>query len=151
MVDHPRRRHAREPVPSQGQDLARVGHPADPKYVKYFERRPFPPGVHGRARRKETDYKVRLLEKQRLRHQYNLSETPAPPRLRRAARRSSGKTGERLVALSRPGWTPLVLRSGLARTIYQARQTVTHGHITVDGRRSTGRPTGQAGPAIIVR
>ena len=45
-----------------------------PKCVKYFERRPFPPGVHGRRRRNPSDYAVRLLEKQRLRHQYNLSE-----------------------------------------------------------------------------
>ena len=45
-----------------------------PKCVKYFEKRPFPPGVHGRRRRNQSDYAVRLMEKQRLRHQYNLSE-----------------------------------------------------------------------------
>ena len=51
-----------------------LGIPLTRKCVKYFERRPFPPGVHGRARRKSSDYQVRLLEKQRLRHQYNISE-----------------------------------------------------------------------------
>ena len=51
-----------------------LGIPLTPKCVKYFEKRPFPPGVHGRGRRKASDYQVRLLEKQRLRHQYNISE-----------------------------------------------------------------------------
>ena len=70
-----------------------LGIPLTRKCVKYFERRPFPPGVHGRARRKTSDYQVRLLEKQRLRHQYNVSES----QLRRAyddAHKGAGKTGE---------------------------------------------------------
>jgi small subunit ribosomal protein S4 len=105
-----------------------------PKCVKYFERRPFPPGQHGRARRKPSDYQVRLLEKQRLKAQYNISET----QLRRAfelAHRADGKTGDALVALLETRLDALVLRSGLARTIYQARQMVSHGHIAVDGRK----------------
>ncbi len=121
-----------------------LGIPLTPKCVKYFERRPFPPGVHGRSRRKESDYKVRLLEKQRLRHQYNVSET----QLRRAfdaAHRSSGKTGERLLASLETRLDALVLRAGFARTIYQARQTVAHGHIAVDGPQ--GRPAVVPGPA----
>jgi small subunit ribosomal protein S4 len=121
-----------------------LGIPLNPKDVKYFERRPFPPGVHGRARRKETDYKVRLLEKQRLRHQYNISET----QLRRAfdaAHRSSGKTGERLLATLETRLDALVLRSGFARTIYQARQMVAHGHIAVDGQK-VDRPSYQVKP-----
>ncbi|WP_027345327.1 30S ribosomal protein S4 [Hamadaea tsunoensis] len=111
-----------------------LGIPLTPKCVKYFERRPFPPGVHGRARRKPSDYQVRLLEKQRLKAQYNVSET----QLRRAfdaAHRSAGKTGDVLVALLETRLDALVLRAGLARTIYQARQAVSHGHITVDGRK----------------
>jgi small subunit ribosomal protein S4 len=121
-----------------------LGIPLNPKDVKYFERRPFPPGVHGRARRKETDYKVRLLEKQRLRHQYNISET----QLRLAfdaAHRSSGKTGERLLATLETRLDALVLRSGFARTIYQARQMVAHGHIAVDGQK-VDRPSYQVKP-----
>ena len=69
-----------------------LGIPLTRKCVKYFERRPFPPGVHGRARKKPSDYQVRLLEKQRLRHQYNISEA----QMRRAyadAHRGEGKTG----------------------------------------------------------
>ena len=121
-----------------------LGIPLTPKCVKYFERRPFPPGVHGRSRRKESDYKVRLLEKQRLRHQYNVSET----QLRRAfdaAHKSSGKTGERLLASLETRLDALVLRAGFARTIYQARQAVAHGHIAVDGRK-VDRPSYQVKP-----
>lgn len=111
-----------------------LGIPLTRKCVKYFERRPYPPGVHGRSRRKTSDYQVRLLEKQRLRHQYNISEA----QMRRAfeeAARSTDKTGERLVSLLERRLDAIVLRAGLTRTIYQARQLVAHGHFTVDGRK----------------
>ncbi|WP_412544148.1 30S ribosomal protein S4 [Longispora sp. K20-0274] len=111
-----------------------LGIPLTPKCVKYFERRPYPPGVHGRGRKKITDYGTRLLEKQRLRHQYNVSEK----QLRRAfdeAARMPGKTGENLIALLEQRLDAVVLRSGMARTIYQARQFVTHRHVLVNGRR----------------
>ncbi|MEJ3747767.1 30S ribosomal protein S4 [Actinomycetes bacterium KLBMP 9797] len=111
-----------------------LGIPLTRKCVKYFERRPFPPGVHGRSRRKTSDYQVRLLEKQRLRHQYNISETQLRRTFEEAAR-STDKTGERLVSLLERRLDATVLRAGLARTIYQARQIVAHGHITVDGRK----------------
>ncbi|HTF09891.1 MAG TPA: 30S ribosomal protein S4 [Asanoa sp.] len=111
-----------------------LGIPLTPKCVKYFERRPYPPGVHGRARRKETDYKVRLLEKQRLRHQYNVSEVQMR-RVFAEAHRGTGKTGERLVVALECRLDALVLRAGFARTIYQARQAVAHGHVAVDGRK----------------
>ncbi|GLZ76060.1 30S ribosomal protein S4 [Actinorhabdospora filicis] len=111
-----------------------LGIPLTPKCVKYFEKRPYPPGDHGRARRKASDYSVRLLEKQRLRHQYNIGER----QLRRVyaeAVRKPGKSGENLVTLLERRLDAVVLRSGLARTIYQARQLVGHGHIEVDGRK----------------
>jgi small subunit ribosomal protein S4 len=111
-----------------------LGMPLTPKCVKYFEQRPYPPGVHGRNRRKRSDYGTRLLEKQRLRHQYNISET----QLRRAfaeAQRQPGKTGENLLANLESRLDALVLRAGFARTIYQARQLVVHQHITVNGKR----------------
>ena len=111
-----------------------LGIPLTRKCVKYFERRPFPPGVHGRGRRKASDYQVRLLEKQRLRHQYNISEA----QMRRAyddAHRGEGKTGETMVTLLERRLDATILRAGLARTIYQARQLVAHGHFTVDGRK----------------
>jgi small subunit ribosomal protein S4 len=125
-----------------------LGIPLTPKCVKYFERRPFPPGMHGRGRRKTSDYQVRLLEKQRLRHQYNVSES----QLRRAyddAHRDPGKTGETMVTLLERRLDATVHRSGLARTIYQARQFVAHGHVTVDGRK-VDRPSYRLQPGQVV-
>jgi small subunit ribosomal protein S4 len=110
-----------------------LGIPLTPKCVKYFEQRPYPPGDHGRARKSTSDYKVRLLEKQRLRHQYNISETQMSRAFDRA-HRSSAKTGEALVIELETRLDALVLRSGFARTIYQARQAVTHRHVTVNGK-----------------
>ena len=105
-----------------------------PKAVKHFEKRPYPPGEHGRARRRtESDYAIRLREKQRLRAQYGSLEK----QLRIAfeeARRTQGLTGENLVELLEMRLDALVLRSGFARTMSQARQFVVHRHILVDGR-----------------
>jgi small subunit ribosomal protein S4 len=125
-----------------------LGIPLTPKTVKYFERRPFPPGVHGRSRRKTSDYQVRLLEKQRLRHQYNIREA----QLRRAyddAHRGAGKTGETMVSLLERRLDATVHRAGLARTIYQARQLVVHGHFTVDGKK-VDRPSYRLKPGQVV-
>jgi small subunit ribosomal protein S4 len=112
----------------------RLGLPLTPKAVGYFERRPYPPGEHGRKRKQQSDYSTRLLEKQRLRAQYDVSET----QLRRAfdrARRTGGKTGEALIQDLESRLDATVLRAGFARTIYQARQFVTHQHVLVNGRR----------------
>ena len=125
-----------------------LGIPLTPKCVKYFEARPYPPGVHGRGRKQNSDYKVRLLEKQRLRAQYDISET----QLRRAfenAHAHPGKTGEVLLADLETRLDALVLRSGLARTIYQARQMVTHQHMQVNGAR-VDRPSYRVQPGDVV-
>lgn len=125
-----------------------LGIPLTQKSVKYFERRPFPPGMHGRGRRKTSDYQVRLLEKQRLRHQYNISEA----QMRRAyedAHRGEGKTGETMVTLLERRLDATVHRAGLARTIYQARQLVAHGHFTVDGKK-VDRPSYRLKPGQVV-
>jgi small subunit ribosomal protein S4 len=125
-----------------------LGLPLTRKCVKYFEKRPFPPGVHGRGRRKASDYQVRLLEKQRLRHQYNISES----QMRRAfddAVRASGKTGEKMVELLERRLDATVHRAGLTRTIYQARQLVAHGHFTVDGKK-VDRPSYRLKPGQII-
>ncbi|WP_129339584.1 30S ribosomal protein S4 [Cellulomonas endophytica] len=105
-----------------------------PKAVKHFEKRPYPPGEHGRARRRtESDYAVRLREKQRLRAQYALREKQLA-RAYEAARKAPGLTGEALVEDLETRLDALVLRAGFARTILQARQVVTHRHILVDGK-----------------
>ena len=108
-----------------------------PKAQKLMQKRPFPPGQHGqRRRRRPSEYALQLLEKQRLRFQYNVSES----QMRRAyekASRMPGSTGDNLVQLLETRLDALVLRAGLAPTIYAARQAVTHGHITVNGGKAT--------------
>ncbi len=105
-----------------------------PKAVKHFEKRPYPPGEHGRARRRtESDYAVRLREKQRLRAQYGLREKQLV-RAFEEARTAPGLTGEALVESLEQRLDALVLRAGFARTILQARQTVSHRHVLVDGK-----------------
>ena len=107
-----------------------LGIPLTPKCVKYFETRPYPPGVHGRGRKKDSPYKAQLLEKQRLRAQYNIREAQLRLAFDRA-RKAEGKTGEALVVELERRLDALVLRAGFARTIYQARQFVVHRHRVV--------------------
>ena len=103
-----------------------------PKAAKYMERRPYGPGEHGRARKKQdSDYAVRLREKQRLRAQYGIREAQMT-RAFEEARRTKGLTGENLIELLEMRLDALVLRAGFARTITQARQFVVHRHILVD-------------------
>ncbi|MEU8382435.1 30S ribosomal protein S4 [Streptosporangium sp. NPDC048865] len=114
----------------------RAGVPLTRKAVRYFEERPYPPGEHGRKtnRRQTGDYGLRLMEKQKLRWYYDVSER----QMRRywdLALRGSGRAGAELVVLLETRLASLVLRSGLAPSIYAARQYVAHGHITVDGRK----------------
>ncbi|KTR37526.1 MULTISPECIES: 30S ribosomal protein S4 [Rothia] len=126
-----------------------LGIPLTPKAEKYFERRPYGPGQHGRARRRQdSDYAVRLREKQRLRAQYNIREA----QMRRAyaeAKRTEGQTGENLVEQLETRLDALVLRSGFARTITQARQMVVHRHIMVDGVR-VDRPSFRVKPGQLI-
>ncbi|MGR6920923.1 30S ribosomal protein S4 [[Actinomadura] parvosata] len=114
----------------------RAGVPLTRKAVRYFEQRPYPPGEHGRKtnRRNTGDYGLRLMEKQKLRWYYDVSER----QLRRywdLAVRKSGASGAELVTILESRLASLVLRSGLAPSIYAARQYISHGHIAVDGRK----------------
>ncbi|MDR1392516.1 MAG: 30S ribosomal protein S4 [Bifidobacteriaceae bacterium] len=120
-----------------------------PKAAKYFDRRPFPPGAHGRGRRRtESDYAIRLREKQRLRAQYGLREKQIV-RAFQDAKKEDGLTGEALVELLEMRLDSLVMRSGLARTIFQARQTVVHRHVLVDGKL-VDRPSFRVKPGQVV-
>ena len=106
-----------------------------PKAARYLEKRPYGPGQHGRTKRKaDSDYAVRLREKQRLRAQYGIREAQLRTTFNEA-RRQAGLTGENLVELLEMRLDALVLRSGFARTMSQARQMVVHRHIMVDGQR----------------
>jgi small subunit ribosomal protein S4 len=101
---------------------------------KTSERRPYPPGVHGQRRRKETEYGKRLKEKQKLRHNYGLSERQIRKFFREASR-SKLNTGTKLIELLERRLDNVVFRAGFARSIPAARQLVNHGHVLVNGKR----------------
>jgi len=114
----------------------RLGIPLTPKAIRYMERRPYPPGEHGANQRrspKMSDYKRQLMEKQRLKAQYNLSERQLRNYVRKASRTTSN-TETSLIRVLESRLDALVLRAGFARTIYAARQVVLHGHIRLNGR-----------------
>ncbi|MDS2171917.1 MULTISPECIES: 30S ribosomal protein S4 [unclassified Nesterenkonia] len=121
-----------------------------PKAQKYLDRRPYGPGQHGRTRRKtDSDYAVRLREKQRLRAQYGIREAQMV-RYFEEAKRRDGLTGENLIELLESRLDALVLRAGFARTIAQARQFVVHRHITVNGKR-VDRPSFRVKPGQVIQ
>lgn len=114
----------------------RLGIALSPKAEKYLERRPHPPGQHGPSRRrgKQSDYGKQLVEKQRLQYQYNLTEKQVRKYYTTASRKQ-GNTAEILLQLIEVRLDALVLRAGLARSIYQARQLVSHAHFLVNGKK----------------
>ena len=83
---------------------------------------------------KISNYKRQLLEEQKLRFQYNIHEKQLRNYYTRAARKK-GITSENLIQLLETRMDNLILRGGLARTIYQARQLVSHGHFLVNNRQ----------------
>ena len=126
-----------------------LGSPLTPKAAKYLEKRPYPPGEHGRTKRKtDSDYAVRLREKQRLRAQYGIREAQLK-RVFQEARRAEGLTGENLVELLEMRLDALIVRAGIARTTAQARQMVVHRHILVDGQL-VDRPSYRLKPGQLI-
>jgi small subunit ribosomal protein S4 len=126
-----------------------LGIPLTPKAAKYLEKRPYAPGEHGRTKRKaDSDYAVRLREKQRLRAQYGIREAQLKI-VFAEARRAAGLTGENLVELLEMRLDALVLRAGFARTTAQARQMVVHRHILVDGKL-VDRPSFRVKPGQLI-
>lgn len=101
---------------------------------KKIERRPMPPGQHGAARKKLSEYGVRLKEKQKLRANYGVTEKQMR-RLMSEARRVKGDAGKKLLELLERRLDNVVFRAGFAATIPAARQLVSHGHVLVNGRR----------------
>ncbi|HEV2085305.1 MAG TPA: 30S ribosomal protein S4 [Gemmatimonadales bacterium] len=130
--------------------LARqLGIALTPKAARVMERRPNPPGQHGATpRRKVSGYKKQLVEKQRLRAQYNMSERQMSNAFAEAIRQS-GNTGVRLLQLLEMRLDAVVLRGGFVRTIYAARQAVTHGHVRVNGKK-VDRPSFRLTPGDVV-
>ena len=102
---------------------------------KYLERRNYPPGVHGpKSRRKNTDYGLGLIEKQKFRYYYGLMERQFRRVYERALRRR-GVTGEQMLQILETRLDNVVFHLGFANTRAGARQMVTHGHVTVNGRK----------------
>jgi len=102
---------------------------------KYFERRNYPPGVHGpRARRKLTDFAIGLMEKQKLRYYYGLMERQFRHVYERALKKR-GVTGETMLQILETRLDNVVYHLGFATTRPAARQMVTHGHINVNGKK----------------
>ena len=106
----------------------------DENKAKYFDRRPYPPGEHGRGRIRESQYQIQLREKQKLRFMYGVLERQFRRYYQKAARQK-GITGENLLRLLEMRLDNVVYRSGLARTRPQARQLVNHAHFLVNGKR----------------
>lgn len=103
--------------------------------TKYFERRNYGPGVHGpKSRRKQTDYALGLIEKQKLRYYYGLLERQFRGVYERALKRR-GVTGETMLQILETRLDNVVYYLGFATTRAAARQMVAHGHIKVNGRK----------------
>jgi len=99
------------------------------------EKRTYPPGQHGQGmQRKLSDYGIQLREKQKMRRIYGVREGQFRIYVKEAVRRP-GVTGENLLALLEMRLDNAVYRFGLAASRAQARQFVSHGHITVNGKR----------------
>ena len=101
---------------------------------KAFERRAYPPGMHGRARTKESEYLLQLREKQKARFAYGVLEKQFR-RYYEEAVRKPGKTGEVLLQILESRLDNVVYRAGFASTRRQARQLVVHGHFLVNGKK----------------
>ena len=100
-----------------------------------YERRGYPPGQHGQARRKKnSDYGEQLREKQKVKRIYGLLERQFRGYYHRASR-MKGVTGENLLVLLERRLDNIVYRFGFAGDHNEARQLVRHGHFTVNGRR----------------
>jgi small subunit ribosomal protein S4 len=103
---------------------------------KALERRPFPPGQHGRTRRRNagSEYLAQMQEKQKAKYIYGVLERQFR-RTYEEANRLSGPTGENLLRLLEQRLDNVVYRAGWAETRPQARQFVSHGKILVNGKR----------------
>ncbi len=93
-----------------------------------------PPGQHGAARKKLSEYAIQLAEKQKVRRTYGLMEKQFRRTYERAVRKQ-GVTGTILLQLLECRLDNILYRSGLATTRPQARQLIAHGHVQVNGQK----------------
>lgn len=103
-----------------------------------LDRRPYPPGEHGRSRRRGnvSEYLLQLQEKQKARHTYGLTERQFRNIFTEASRRQ-GVTGDNMLRFLELRLDNVIYRAGWGATRPQSRQFVNHGHVNVNGRRVT--------------
>ncbi len=99
-----------------------------------IEIRPYPPGEHGRGRPKDSEYLFQVREKQKARRIYGVLERQFRGYYAEASRKR-GKTGENLLQILESRLDNVVYRAGFAKSRDMARQLVTHGHFTVNGKK----------------
>ncbi len=100
------------------------------------ERRPYPPGEHGRARRRILGYGIQLREKQKIKRYYNMSEKQFRLFFDRAEKQK-GITGENLLTMLERRLDNVIFLTGFAQSRANARQMITHGHFAINGQKAT--------------
>ena len=115
---------------------------------KWFDKRPYPPGEHGRGRIKESEYLLQLREKQKARYYYGVLEKQFR-RYYEEATRQGGQTGENLLVLLERRLDNVLYRAGWGRTRAESRQLVSHKHVLVNNR-ATNVPSFQVKPGDVI-
>ena len=113
-----------------------------------LERRPYPPGQHGRGRQRQSEYRLQLREKQKAKRYYGVRERQFR-RCFEQARRAPGPVGENLLRRLERRLDNVVYRLGFASTRAQARQFVVHRHVEVNGR-TVDRPSYEVRPGDVI-
>jgi len=103
--------------------------------LRASHRRFLAPGQHGQRRRRPSDYGRALVEKQKICHYYGLEHSQLK-RFYGIAKKAPGNTGENLLRLCERRLDSVIWKAGFAKTRSQARQSVTHGHFLVNGKRT---------------
>jgi small subunit ribosomal protein S4 len=112
------------------------------------ERRPYPPGQHGRGRVRQSEYRHQLREKQKARRYYQLLEKQFRSYYDKASRQP-GVTGDNLLRLLERRLDNVLVRLGFSSSRRQARQLIGHGHLAVNGRR-VNKPSYQLRPGDVI-
>ncbi len=115
---------------------------------KYFAKRPYPPGEHGRGRIKESEYLLQLREKQKARYYYGVMEKQFR-RYYEEATRKEGLTGENLLILLELRLDNVLYRAGWGRTRAESRQLASHKHVLVNNR-ATNVPSYRVKPGDVI-
>ena len=113
-----------------------------------FEKRPYPPGQHGRGRSKDSEYLLQLREKQKASRIYGVLEKQFRGYYQEA-NRLAGRTGENLLRILESRLDNIVYRAGFAKSRDMARQLVRHGHFLVNGQK-VNIPSYRVSPSSVI-